>query len=44
MFVVNFFIVIKIDADDNSNRRVTVALGTTVVLAVILTAAARRAF
>jgi molybdopterin-binding protein len=40
----NFFIIIKLSVDGNSNTRVAVALGTTVVLTEVITAAAVRAF
>jgi len=40
----NFFKIIKLSADGNSNTRVGVALGPTMVLTEVITAAAVRAF
>jgi hypothetical protein len=42
--MVNFFMVIHLSSDGNSNTRVKVALGTIVVLTEVLTAAALRSF
>jgi len=44
LFVFNFFIIIKLSADGNSNTRVMMALGTTMVLTEVITAAAVREF
>ena len=44
LFVFNFFIIIKLSADGNSNTRVIMALGTTMVLTEVITAAAVREF
>jgi hypothetical protein len=42
--MVNFFMIIQLSSDGNSNTRVTAALGTAVVLTEVLTDAALRSF